>query len=493
MSHDYNFADTPIYSTAEPHGIISNTYPFQTATNLVILTNIASNLPRAKGTVLSSEFNTSYNGLLWSSGDWDMGAIKPDGGAPPSAPGTIVLYTSTAGAVEGNSIVITARRTGGSDGAVGCSFATSDGTAMDGVNYTATNGIVSWTAGNAADQTVTVATINAGFVGTKTFTFSIATPTGGASIGTPSTVTVTLTGTATATLPGLIWEAEDGQLSAPWTTATVGGVTYAYATAETDPISLAGIAAYHFATTIPGQYRVIGNLSVETAGNNSVWVDIDQPATDPVVSIWDTPVTGLGIWTNVYAGWRGSNGTPFVPEFPGHTWTLASGDHTLYLWSREAACKFDTIGVELFTNPVIQVEAVLTNVSGYFRLLQNRSDCGRSNRILFCRGCHWSANPGSFLWRICALHQWVRDGQSRIPVQFVNPGENSQRLDYSAANALSGTIKSSGLDVDLTLPIPGSVGSLAYNSGVIVDTVSPVTTIAAPTFPLRSMEDQIMC
>jgi hypothetical protein len=59
----------------------------------------------------------------------------------------------------------------------------------------------------------------------------------------------------------------------------------------------------------------------------------------------------------------------------------------------------------------------------------------------------------------------------------VSPGEASPDLDYVSAAALSlngGTIKDAlGVDVILTLPSPGTVGSLAANRNLVIDTTPP--------------------
>ena len=57
----------------------------------------------------------------------------------------------------------------------------------------------------------------------------------------------------------------------------------------------------------------------------------------------------------------------------------------------------------------------------------------------------------------------------------VGSGENAADLDYASATALSGgTIKDADdQDANLTLPAPGSPGSLGANKNIVVDTVAP--------------------
>ena len=69
----------------------------------------------------------------------------------------------------------------------------------------------------------------------------------------------------------------------------------------------------------------------------------------------------------------------------------------------------------------------------------------------------------------------------------VATGQSSADLDYSSANALmlnGGTIKevTSGQNANLTLPAPGSAGSLAANKNIVINTVQAnVTNVTSPT------------
>lgn len=57
---------------------------------------------------------------------------------------------------------------------------------------------------------------------------------------------------------------------------------------------------------------------------------------------------------------------------------------------------------------------------------------------------------------------------------MVNNGENSNHLDYTSVNSLSGNIKDvAGNSSNLLLPLPGSTGSLGANSNIIIDTNPP--------------------
>lgn len=67
---------------------------------------------------------------------------------------------------------------------------------------------------------------------------------------------------------------------------------------------------------------------------------------------------------------------------------------------------------------------------------------------------------------------------SGFPGYAVDAGDNSPDLDYVSANALAlngGTIKDiAGNNAVLTLPAPGTPGSLGYNNNLVIDTTSPI-------------------
>jgi hypothetical protein len=78
---------------------------------------------------------------------------------------------------ESSTLVISVLRTRGATGAVGCSYHTTDGTAVDGVNYTGVSGTLSWANGETAAKTINIPILTVGASGTY-FTLTIDTPTG---------------------------------------------------------------------------------------------------------------------------------------------------------------------------------------------------------------------------------------------------------------------------------------------------------------------------
>src|SRR5262249_47529440 len=113
--------------------------------------------------------------------------------APAQQPGTLKLSSSNYSVNEGGgSATITVTRTGGSDGPVSVNYATSNGTATAGSDYTATSGTLNFAAGETS-KTFTVPITNDTTVeGDETLNVTLSNPTGGATLGSPATATLTI-------------------------------------------------------------------------------------------------------------------------------------------------------------------------------------------------------------------------------------------------------------------------------------------------------------
>jgi uncharacterized delta-60 repeat protein len=127
----------------------------------------------------------------------------------PPVPGTLSVTGETTASEAVGQIIYTFSRTGGVDGEVGISYATTSGTASAGEDFSAADGVLTWADGDGASKTVAVTIFDdAVDEPNESFSMDISDPTGGASLGNASRTTVIL----------------DNDVSGPGTLSIVGGV-----------------------------------------------------------------------------------------------------------------------------------------------------------------------------------------------------------------------------------------------------------------------------
>jgi hypothetical protein len=109
-----------------------------------------------------------------------------------AAPGTLAFGQASMEVNENvGTITIPVKRIGGSDGAVSVRYVTSDGSALAGSDYAANAGTLSWANGDSSVKNISVPIINDTLIEPKeSFAFSITQPTGGATMGSPSSIDV---------------------------------------------------------------------------------------------------------------------------------------------------------------------------------------------------------------------------------------------------------------------------------------------------------------
>ncbi|MDH3546369.1 MAG: DUF5666 domain-containing protein, partial [Gammaproteobacteria bacterium] len=89
-----------------------------------------------------------------SSGDINFPAVNPVIG--PGLPGSIQITETSYDGTEGTVVNILVARSGGSSGIVTVDYATADGTAVGGSDYTAANGTLSWPNGTSGNRTISI-------------------------------------------------------------------------------------------------------------------------------------------------------------------------------------------------------------------------------------------------------------------------------------------------------------------------------------------------
>jgi endoglucanase len=125
---------------------------------------------------------------------------QPPVTTPPVATTMASLsLSSTSYRASSTSVQISVKRTTSSAGAAGVNYATSNGTASAGTDYTAASGIITWSDGDGAAKTITVKVNGTTSSTPKTFKIALTGVTGHAAVGTPSSATVTLAAAAAST------------------------------------------------------------------------------------------------------------------------------------------------------------------------------------------------------------------------------------------------------------------------------------------------------
>ena len=110
----------------------------------------------------------------------------------PEGAGTLAFASGAVNARENSAAALTVLRSGGSTGTVTVAWATANGTATAGSDYTAGSGTLTFAAGETS-KSLTVAVLDdSSAENNETFTVTLGNPTGGAALGSPSVCTVTI-------------------------------------------------------------------------------------------------------------------------------------------------------------------------------------------------------------------------------------------------------------------------------------------------------------
>jgi hypothetical protein len=118
---------------------------------------------------------------------------------PSAQAGQVAFNAGTYNVTEsGGSATITVLRTGGSAGAVTVDYATSNGTAVAGRDYTATTGTLTFNSGETSKSFVVPILIDPGATGSQAVLLTLINPGGGASLGAPSTALLVIADNVTS-------------------------------------------------------------------------------------------------------------------------------------------------------------------------------------------------------------------------------------------------------------------------------------------------------
>jgi hypothetical protein len=177
-----------------------------TESNYSIIKQSSGVLTLAGGSVNPATHIASINGVT-SFSNWTL--------AEPAAiqSGTLQFDSATYNVNESaGTVTLNVTRTGGTDGAVNFSYATSDGTASSvaGADYVSQVGGNSFASGEGGTKTIVV-TISPDMIDEpdETFTVALSNPSGGATLGSPATATVTILDDDTPAAPAAVVYVDD--------------------------------------------------------------------------------------------------------------------------------------------------------------------------------------------------------------------------------------------------------------------------------------------
>ncbi|MBT8127893.1 MAG: hypothetical protein KJP15_10440 [Gammaproteobacteria bacterium] len=275
---------------------------------------------------------------------------------PP--PGSLQFSEPTYTAVEnGVTATITVTRVGGSFGTVDVNYASSDGTASAGSDYTAVSGSLSFADG-VTSQTFTIDIINdADYEGDETVNLALSDPTGGASPGAPTSAVLTIVEDDPAPPVGSLqfsaptYTVRENDVTETITVARVGG---SFGTVEVDYASSDGTASAGSDYT-----SVSGSLSFADGVTSQTFIvdildDADYEGDETVNLSLSNPTGGASLGAPASAVLTIAENEPTPPvgslQFSAPTYTVLENGVTASITVTRVDGSFGTVGVNYATS-----------------------------------------------------------------------------------------------------------------------------------------------
>ncbi len=246
-----------------------------------------------------------------SSGGGGSGGGGSGGGGSGSDDSLAFSAAKYAVAQAAGSLTLSVTRSGTGTDAINVTYATSDGTAVAGTDYTSEDGTLAWAAGDLASKTISVPVSNSvPFSGTKTFTVVLSnpTPSADAQVVTPSSATVTISGS----IPGSGGAAPAAPTNVVLTNEGVNSETLSWTAAG---IGIAPIAHYNIYRNGVAYATTTATTYTDESATNATVPSFGAPATIYSYSISAVDTSGNeGPLASDVTFWVYHNGTYFWGE-----------------------------------------------------------------------------------------------------------------------------------------------------------------------------------
>ncbi len=202
-------------------------------------------------------------------------------------------------AQSGGTVAVTVTRSGSGTAAVSVDYATNDGTAVNGTDYTSVTGKLDWAENDSTPKTISVPISNSTpFSGSRAFQVALSNPSPSVSVGSPDSATVSISGDATAAVGtvqlsaasyAVAQNAGNLTVTVTRTDGSSGPASVSYstsngsATAGTDYTAASGTLEWADGDAAAKTFTVAISNSSPFSGNKTFSVAISNPS--PMVTV----------------------------------------------------------------------------------------------------------------------------------------------------------------------------------------------------------------
>lgn len=349
---------------------------------------------------------------------------------------------------DAGSVTISVSRTGGSNGAVTVNYATNNGSAVAGSDFTAVSGTLSWADGDSALKTFTVPILDDTTVeSNESIVLLLSSPTGGAVLGTPSSAPVTIVdiepGILNFTNTGYSADENDGTLimTVSRSNGTTGAVSVSYsssngsATAGADYTAVSGTLSWTDGESTNKSFAVPIFDDVLVEGNENFSVSLSSPAGGATLG---TVATATGTIIDIEAGQLQFTSSSYSVDENGGSLTIS----------------VSRVGGDL---GAISVDYGTTNISA-------------------TSGVDFGLTSGTLNW----ADGETADKSFVIPINDDNVLEGDETFTVNLSSPTSGASLGAIPNASVTI-VDQEAGTLAFNSGTYVVDENGVSLLVTVT------------